>query len=231
MIQKYLILVDENPQKETLKYIKQILKNDGIDLIYEEFNPTNYQKRDLTGNIDFDVDNFKKDIENLDYFKYTDVILSDYNLVPDVINGYDIIRIIRELNFNKRKKIILYSAKIDTVISEILKTSSDFESQKVNLVKLINNNIEFIKRDGYVDEVIKSIKQEPDFDFETELIKWFHKRNKDTFNNIFPKYKGKLFEEIAVELENKSPVSIEFKKELVEQIIAYLSLINGLDDA
>ena len=56
MIQKYLILVDENPQKDTLKKIKDILRNDGVDLIYSEFNPTNYSIRDSSGDLDFDVD-------------------------------------------------------------------------------------------------------------------------------------------------------------------------------
>lgn len=230
MIQKYLILVDENPQKETLKSIKNVLRSDGIDLIYEEFNPTNYIIRDSNGVLNFDEVTFKSNIEKLEYFNYTDVILSDYNLVPEVINGYRIIEIFRELKFNQKKKIILYSAKIETVISEILNNSEDFEVQKQNLVKLISNNIEFIKRDGYLDEVIKTIKQEADFDFETELIKWFHKRNKDTFNYLFPKYKGKSFKEIAIEFENKSHTSLEFKKELIEQIIAYLSNINELDN-
>lgn len=231
MIQKYLILVDENPQADTLKKIKDILAGEGIDLVYEEYNPTNYQKRYLSGDVDFDVDRFKNDIQNVEYFKFADIILCDYNLIPNVVNGYDIIKIIRNLNYTKKRKIILYSAKIEGVISDILMSNSDFEKQKENLVNLINCNIEFTKRDGYVEEVIKNIKKEKEFDFEEELIKWFYKRDKDVFNYLFPKYKGKSFGEIAVELESKTSDSIYFKKELIEQIVAYLSTINDLESA
>ena len=230
MIQKHLLLIDENPQKDTLKTIKDTLRKDGIDLVYEEINPKNYTKRASDGNVGFDTDKFKSKIESIDYFRYADLILTDYNLIKDVINGYEIINIIRELNFDRNKKMILYSAKIDTVISEILKTDSDFELQKFNLINLISNNIEFIKRDGYLEEVIKAIKAQPDFDFEQELIKWFYKRDKDVFNYLFPKYSGRSFGEIAKEIEANSQISIEFKKDLIEQIIAYLVTINGLEN-
>lgn len=230
MIQKHLILVDEKEQKETLKSIKSTLKNDGFELIYTELNPMNFQIRDEFGNIDFDVESFKSKLCSIEYFKSADVILCDYNLISGVVNGYDIIKIIRELKYNNKKKIILYSAEIGEAISNILKTNSDFERTKEDLITFINCNIEFIKRNGYDQEVIKNIRKEPEFDFETELVKWFYKRDKDVFNYLFPKYKGKFFVEIAKELEDKTPTSLAFKKELIEQIIAYLSTINGLEN-
>ncbi len=230
MVQKHLILIDEKEQKETLKSIKSTLKNDGFELIYTELNPMNFQIRDTFGNIDFDVESFKSTLSSIEYFKSADVILCDYNLISGVVNGYDIIKIIRELNYNNKKKIILYSAEIGDAISNILNTNADFEQTKDDLIVFINCNIEFIKRTGYDQEVIKSIKKDPEFDFEEELIKWFYKRNEDTFSYLFPKYEGKSFNEIALDLERKTSQSIEFKKELVEQIIAYLSNINGLID-
>ena len=230
MIQKYLILVDEKPQLDTLTNIKNILRNDGIDLIYQEFNPTNYQLRLSSGNIGFDKDKFIQDLSNLQYFKSLDSIVCDYNLIKDVINGFEIIKIIKEINSSYKKQIILYSAQIEEVISDIL-IGNTFEEQKNSLKALLNCNIEFIKRDGYDQEVIKNIKKEKEFDFEEELIRWFYKRDKDIFNYLFPKYKGKNFGEIAMELESKTPDSIYFKEELIEQIVAYLSIINDLESA
>lgn len=230
MIQKYLVLIDEKPQLDTLTNIKNILRNDEIDLIYEEFNPTNYQLRLSDGNIIFDKDKFVQDISNLEYFKNLDSIVCDYNLIKDVINGFEVIKIIKEINTTYKKQIILYSAQIKEVISNIL-TGSTFEDQKNSLTSLINCNIEFIKREGYDQEVIKNIKKEKEFDFEYELIKWFYKRDKDIFNYLFPKYQGKNFGEIAKELEGKTSDSVDFKKELIEQIIAYLSTINDLESA
>jgi|LakMenE01Jun11ns_1017448.scaffolds.fasta_scaffold9911974_2 hypothetical protein len=231
MIQKYLILIDEQAQSSTLEKIKNSLKNDGIDLIYKELNPVNFQKRVSNGSLDFDVESFKGALLKIEYFKFAGLILCDYNLIANVVNGYDIINIIRELNYSNKKKIILYSAKIEGVISDILTKNPEFEKQKENLTRLINCNIEFIKRDGYYQEAIRYIKREPEFDFEIELIKWFYMRNDDTFNYLFPKYKGRTFGSIAVELEQKSSTSIQFKKELIEQIVSYLSSLNDLKDA
>lgn len=228
MIQKHLILVDEQSQNAVLQNIQATLRNEGIELIYKEFNPNNYQKRD-NGDILFDVESFQKDLMALPYFTRLDSIVCDYNLIANIIDGFQIIKIIKDINSSYKKQVILYSAKIESVIGDILK-SGNFEEQQKNLKALIDCNIEFRKRDkDYEQEVIKQIKKDKDFDFEDELIKWFHLRKDDTFNYLFPKYSGKKFEEIAICVQSKTPDSTEFKKELVEQIISYLSLINGLN--
>lgn len=228
MIQKFLILVDEQPQSSVLRNIEAILKNDGIELVYKEFNPINYQKRE-NGEILFDAESFKADLCGLPYFTRLDSIVCDYNLIAGIIDGFQIIKIMKSINPNYKKQVILYSAQIESVIEDIIRTD-DFEKQKENLKSLIECNIDFRKRDNdYVQELIKHIKKEKDFSFEDELVKWFSLRKEDTFNYLFPKYKGKKFEEIAYCLQKNTPDSIEFKKDLVEQIISYLSLINGLN--
>lgn len=227
MIQKYLILIDEQSQNAVLQNMKATLKKDGIELIFKEFNPINYQKRE-NGEILFDTESFKTDLLSLPYFRQLDSIICDYNLIADVIDGFQIIKIIKAINPNYKKQVILYSAQIENVIEDIIKTG-DFEKQKENLKSLIACNIDFRKRDdNYEQGLVKHVKKEKEFSFEDELIKWFFLRKDDSFNYLFPKYAGKKFEEIATDLQAKTPDSIEFKKDLVEQIISYLSLINGL---
>lgn len=227
MIQKYLILIDEQSQNAVLQNMKATLKKDGIELIFKEFNPINYQKRE-NGEILFDTESFKTDLLSLPYFRQLDSIICDYNLIADVIDGFQIIKIIKAINPNYKKQVILYSAQIENVIEDIIKTG-DFEKQKENLKSLIACNIDFRKRDDdYEQGLVKHVKKEKEFSFEDELIKWFFLRKDDSFNYLFPKYAGKKFEEIATDLQAKTPDSIEFKKDLVEQIISYLSLINGL---
>jgi hypothetical protein len=229
MIQKYLILVDEQSQSAVLQNIKIILKNDGIELVFKEFNPINYQKRD-NGEILFDAESFKTDLLSLPYFKNLDSIVCDYNLIADVIDGFQIIKIIKSINPNYKKQVILYSAQIENVIENIIKTD-DFEKQKENIKSLIDCNIDFRKRDNdYEQELVKHVKKDKEFSFEDELVKWFLLRKDDVFNYLFPKYAGKRFEEIATCLQSKTPDSIELKKDLIEQIISYLSSINGLDE-
>ena len=229
MIQKHLILVDEQSQSAVLQNIKATLKNDGIELVFKEFNPINYQRRE-NGEILFDAESFKTDLLGLPYFRQLDTIVCDYNLIAGVIDGFQIIKIIKSMNPNYKKQVILYSAQIENVIEDIIKTD-DFEKQKENLKSLIDCNIDFRKRDNdYEQELVKHVKKEKEFNFEDELIKWFFLRRDDTFNYLFPKYAGKRFEEIATWLQSKTPDSIEFKKDLVEQVISYLSSINGLEE-
>lgn len=229
MIEKYLILIDEQSQSAVLRNIKTTLKNDGIELVYKEFNPTDYQKRD-NGEIQFDNESFKTDLLALPYFMQLDSIVCDYNLIAEVIDGFQILKFIKSMNPNYKKQVILYSAQIENVIDGILKMG-DFEKQKENLKSLIDCNIDFRKRDSdYEQVIVKHVKKEKEFSFEDELIKWFILRKDDAFNYLFPKYAGKKFEEVATCLQSKTPDSIDFKKDLVEQIISYLSLINGLEE-
>jgi len=229
MIQKYLILIDEQSQSAGLERIKSTLRNEGIDLVYKEYNPQNFQKRE-NRNVFFDKDSFTQELGSLRYFKQLDSIVCDYNLIKDVVNGFEIIKIVKGINPAYKKQIILYSANIDDVIGNIINIG-DFEVKRNNIRELIKCNIDFIKREGYESTVISHIKKEKPFSFEEELIKWFYSRKDDEFNGLFPKYQGKKFEEIAKCLETDSQDSIEFRKELIEQIIAYLSTINGLPDA
>ena len=43
MEQRHLLLVDEQSQKDRLERIKESLKNDGIDLIYQEIDPRKWR--------------------------------------------------------------------------------------------------------------------------------------------------------------------------------------------
>lgn len=228
MISKYLILIDEQSQSAVLQNIKATLRNDGVELVYKEFNPINYQRRE-NREILFDIESFKDDLLALPYFNQLDSIVCDYNLIAGIIDGFQIVKIIKSINPNYKKQVILYSAQIENVIEDIINTG-DFEKQKENLKSLINCNIDFRKRDNdYEQELIKHIKKEKEFNFEDELVKWFFLRKEDTFNYLFPKYRGKKFEEIALCLQSNTLDSIEFKKDLIEQIISYLSSINDLN--
>lgn len=272
MENRYLILIDEQNQDTTLQRLKSTLHNDGFNLVFEQVNPQmpEFQER-KDGDVTISIDKIIQKINGIPFFKYADTIACDYNLVPD-INGFDIICKIRELNYKLNKKVILYSAGIEAVISEIIFQKNEVEYKKEQLKKLfttnkklikekidndiegiikniditIDNNFEdqvdklqkittsnilFVKRDDYFKEVLANINKEKEFNFENELTEWFHKRNEDTFNYLFPKYTGKTFGEIAIELESKNSNSNQFKKDLIEQIIAYLVTINGLENA
>ena len=227
MIQKYLLLIDDQPRSAELERIKDILKNDQIELVYKEYSPASFSTRE-NEDVVFDKNAFIQELNQLPYFRRLDSILCDYNLGDIVDDGIKIIQIIKEENPNYKKQIVLYSAKIQDVYRKICAENNDKILGNI-LKQLIVCKVEFIERDINFDQkVIKHIKKEKLFSFEEELIKWFYSRKDDEFNCLFPKYQGKKFEDIARCLKVDSQDSIEFKKELVEQVIAYLSKINGL---
>ena len=73
MEQKHLIIVDEQSQSATLDAIKNTLKNEGIDLVYKEINPANFQKR-VGYNTSFDND---EDYHKVIWKKIMDRIISE----------------------------------------------------------------------------------------------------------------------------------------------------------
>lgn len=68
MEQKHLIIVDEQSQSATLDAIKNTLKNEGIDLVYKEINPANFQKR-VGYNTSFDKISFIEGTTEYSFFK------------------------------------------------------------------------------------------------------------------------------------------------------------------
>ena len=82
MEQKHLIIVDEQSQSATLDAIKNTLKNEGIDLVYKEINPANFQKR-VGYNTSFDKISFIEELQNTPFLKKLDAFASDYNLIEN----------------------------------------------------------------------------------------------------------------------------------------------------
>ena len=229
MMQKYLILIDDHSQYAKLEQIKNTLDvNENIELTYKEYNPTDFQKRE-NGDVVFNKEAFIKDLKQLPFLYEIDSIVCDYHL-GDMINGFEILKIIKEAIPHYKKQIILYSTDINKVIGGIIE-GADFESKRNNVKYLVSFNPEFVNKDGFEQMLIPHLKSQEPFSFEDELIKWFRSRKEDEFNYLFPKYQGKKFEEVAECLKADSQDSIEFKQELIQQIIAYLSKINDLSDA
>ena len=62
-----------------------------------------------------------------------------------------------------------------------------------------------------------------------ELIKLLYEHGDMTFNSCCPKYKGKKFSEIAIELERgNNSYTDEWVMAMIHQTIAYLVEVNSL---
>ena len=226
MEQKHLIIVDEQSQSATLDAIKNTLKNEGIDLVYKEINPANFQKR-VGYNTSFDKISFIEELQNTPFLKKLDAFASDYNLIENELNGLDVVKIFAKNVPSYHKKILLYSAKIENVISDILLKNKDFEEQKKTLKFLSETPIEYAKNDEKLQQnLISHIKKEKDFDFERELCDWLMS-NELIYK--FPPYEGIPCCKIGdILLSKNTSDSIKLKRDLLEQFIAYLSTFNEI---
>ena len=83
MEQRHLLLVDEQSQKDRLERIKESLKNDGIELIYQEIDPTQFTERQENGDSIFNKDRLKDNLRNVPLLSHLDVFATDYNLIEE----------------------------------------------------------------------------------------------------------------------------------------------------
>ena len=124
MEDKHCILIDERDQSSTLKAIHRILRDDhGINFIYEQINPSDSMFQSLDEESEtpkIDLEKIKQGILSIPYFRRTNTIAIDYNLVEDELNGFQVASIIRQLGYKANKEILLYSAGIENAIDSIL---------------------------------------------------------------------------------------------------------------
>lgn len=232
MEDKHCILIDERDQSSTLKSINRILREEhGINFIYEQINPSDSKFQSLDEESEtpmIDLEKIKEEILSIPYFRRSDTIAIDYNLVENELNGFQVASLIRKLGYKTNKEILLYSAGIEGAIDSILK-NGDLNEKKVKITELVNGNINFIKKDDYQDEIIRHIRKGPSFNFDIELTNWLYKFENNQFKNIFPPYENLPLGKIAREIESNTSQSQEFRKILVEQTFSVLIQINELD--
>eukprot|EP01012_Entosiphon_sulcatum_P057721 TRINITY_DN81560_c0_g1_i1.p1 TRINITY_DN81560_c0_g1~~TRINITY_DN81560_c0_g1_i1.p1 ORF type:complete len:233 (+),score=34.08 TRINITY_DN81560_c0_g1_i1:161-859(+) len=231
MVERHLILVDDSDQSQTLRNLKRKLKNDdGIDLNYIQINSKDakFQQYDeSTDSQRTNVNSIVDEICAVSFFKSADTIALDYNL-SDELKGFELAGLIRKKGYKKTKNIILYSGKIEDAINVILEKETLEEKRKA-IKSLTQSNIHFASRgDDFTSSVIEHIKENPQFDFDYELLKWLDKFKERKFVGNFPDYSDKLLEEIAQEIEDNTNLSQSFRRALVEQIFSLLVEINEL---
>lgn len=232
MIEKYLIVVDDEDQTPTLRNIARHLKeNEGIKLVYVQINSkeAKYQSYDDSSDLQLlDLEKMINGIMTIEFFKRADVIALDYNL-SDKVKGYELAPLIRKNGYHSRKEIILYSGKIDDAINEILNYNS--VNDKIEAIKsLTKSNLNFATRgNDYANAVIQQIKKSPIFDFDADLLVWLDKFSNNIFLGVFPNYHGMTMGDIAAEIRKGTALSEEFKKVLIEQLYSILIEINEFE--
>lgn len=224
MDNRYIVVVDEQSQKDRLDRIATNLSKEGVTLHYRELNPNNYPKRLDNGDIGFDEEKFIEDLNNIPFINQVDVFASDYNLIDKTLKGIHVINLFLKTRPRYKRKIVIYSAQIETVLHDVLaKAGNSIEDQVSSIKQIAGKNNHFFKSDGEFENKFKQlILSSPDISIEKRLIDELHSLDNNKFTCNLPPFEAMSTHELADALESETDVSQTIKKELVDHIIALL---------
>ena len=225
MIQRHLIVIDEQPQEDRLKRICDNLKNEGVELIYKEIDPSHCTKRQENGDKVFDVDAFSQLLKDIPFLDHLDVFATDYNLIEGQLKGIDVVSIFNGIKPFYRKRMVIYSAQIETVIGDIL-SGKGFEEQLAMLKLITQHEIEYLTSEGEFENKFKKlIEKEPNISIESRLAESMNAIDGDDICCAIPSFDKKPMSEIANLLLSKDEQSVALKKEIVDHIMAYITSV------
>jgi hypothetical protein len=224
MDNRYIVVVDEQSQKDRLERITANLKKEGVVLQFREINPTHYVKRLDNGNIEFDEEQFIRALKKMTIINQVDVFATDYNLIADTLKGINVIKLFLKVRPNYRRKIVIYSAQIESVLTDILKNAGNSIEDQVSLIKqIVGKNKYFFKSDGEFENKFKQlILSSPDISIDKRLIDELHSLDCNKVTCNLPPFEALSTHELANAIESETSVSQAIKKELVDHIIALL---------
>ncbi len=223
MEQRCLIVIDEQSQEDALKRIGDSLRNDGIELVSIEIDPSNYKKRLGNGDVTFDTDAFADAIRSVPFINHLDVFATDYNLIDNLLKGIDVVKSFSEIQPYYKKRIVIYSAQIETVISDIL-TGKSFDEQQAMLQFITQHEIKYLTSAREFENKFKHlIEKEPDITIDARLAESMMAIDSGDVGCSIPSFEKLTLGEIAKLLLSKDDRSISLRKELTDHIMASIT--------
>lgn len=230
-LKKTILVIDDKDQTREIENIQEEL-NDRFEITYFGIWTAQPQFR-KEGSNNPDIDKLRNRIKSLyDSYHHFDLILSDFDLnTKGIVDGIDLIEYIKDLK--PKAKILMYSGNYTDAVRKLIQnpTSQLTELQVAEAVsKFISYKlVDCTDRTSYRDRTIAYFKENKEMSITDELIKLLYEHGDMTFNSCCPKYKGKKFSEIAIELERgNNSYTDEWVMAMIHQTIAYLVEVNSL---
>lgn len=224
-MKKTCVIIDDNDQSNVFKVLIQSnLKKEGysvegiiIDPSKSEFQNENYY---------IDIEKVKQKLSDEFENKHIDIVVTDFELGDDEVNGLSIVRIVRQMR--PKVPIIIYSGKLDVVLQSVLgdykaKTPEELTQAIRELITL--DICDFLGREDYANSVNQILKNKI-ADSSFILSKKIREFSDMTFKSCYPKFQDKNLEYISNEIDKQSYSGLEFQEELIEQVISYLIRTN-----
>lgn len=222
---KTCVIIDDNDQSIVFKAsIQSNLKKLGYEVEGIIINPSKneFQNEDYC----IDIEKVKEKLTYEFESKHIDIVVTDFELGDDEINGLTIVKLIRQMR--PKVPIVIYSGKLDVVIKNILGNYKSKTPQELiqDISELIKLNIrDFLGREEYANRV-NQILTEKETNSSLILSKKLREYSDMTFKTCYPKFQGKNLEYITNEIDKQTYPGLEFQEELIEQVVSYLIKTN-----
>jgi len=222
MIKKCLIIDNEDQTEEIEKLVRDA-KNQGIKLECEQFNIGSPAYSNVLTNSKIDIEKVVLEYRRIFSGKTFHLIACDWDLEDD-INGTELLRQLKHHRIFKHNPKIIYSGLMDNIIRDIIENNT-VDKAIVKVKAIVKNGvIDYLERDNRDTEIINfflSNEDSTDIIIEEELKKFPDLVFKNSFaSNSF---KGKTYAELSKLIEEDDILKNKFKREITQQVIAYLT--------
>lgn len=226
---KKCIIIDNEDQSEVIEKLIRDGSAKGIKIEIEQFNVGSTFNNELLseGIIDINkvVSEFKKRFKGQTFH----LAAFDWDLSDDKIDGVELMRLLTHNKIFRNTPKLLYSGLLEEKLASKVDEYKDGKLTKKDLLDriktLINADIKgFVARENYDSDIIR-ILEETDETLDLIIEEELNKFPDFVFSNSFisENFKGKTFEEIAKLLEEHDHFRNDFKKEIIQHVIAYLT--------
>ena len=228
-MEKRCLIIDNNDQSAEIEKLVRDGKSKGLTIECYQFNVGSTFDVDLLtdGKISIEkvISEFKKRFKKVSF----NLVAFDWDLSDPEINGLELLRQFEHSKLIRNTDKLLYTGLLADRLSSMLDAFKSDELTKTALLAHIKTLIkidikDFVGRENYEQDIIRLLeKSEDSIDLiiEGELRKFPELRFRNSF--VSDHFNGKTFLEISEILENDDRLRNDFKREIIQQVIAYLT--------
>lgn len=230
MKEKQVLFIDDGDITNQIGKLRKILRKGGITLVDQlmDVNDSKYRKPD--------EENPDKTILNFDSIKLhleanymdarIDYVMCDYDFADEKLDGFELIKWLKNVCDSQKKKLRI--AKFSLYSSEpekLLKRKNMTEKDISKLIKLRLKDFYTRERiaEDFGTDILNSTEE---LNLKDKMVSELVKHKGKKFQSVYPKFKGKMLDEIASEIENDTTHGRSFQENIVELTIAHLIDLN-----
>ena len=227
---KTVLVIDDEDQQDDIMSLETLASRKGINLTCYQFNVGSQNEPDLLTAGRIDVDKVKAAYKERfrDRGIEFNMIVCDWGLSDENIDGAELMRRLVGDCFSHKIPIILYSGILKQKIEERLDLyDKNNDETKDPVIKYITslirfNYLDFVEREDLKASVIGHLKDSEDIDMilQTVLNKYPDKVIAVGHGHSL---EGKSFAEVAAFLRSDAEVSYDFKRNIIEEVVQYMT--------